>query len=159
MVPDYGLISAITLYSFGYLQAQDMARKLVMTYKLCSEQLSSQVNSPPPLLNSPPGAKAHGPLRLWHARGDRRAARRRQPEAQVCGRARGHPHAPRHHRRQPSQVSRPGRAPLPGHPVRPVPRSGACSLPSPTSLRPPSVLLSTTLCDPRRPSNSLLPTG
>ena len=60
MVPDYGLISAITLYSFGYLQAQDMARKLVMTYKLCSEQLSSQVNSPPPLLNSPPGAKAHG---------------------------------------------------------------------------------------------------
>lgn len=42
-LPNYALIAEISLFAYGFLNAKDLSIKITTIFKLCSEQLSTQV--------------------------------------------------------------------------------------------------------------------
>ena len=46
MVPDYALIGEIMFYAYGFTDAKVLAKKMVTTFTLSSEQFSSQTCMP-----------------------------------------------------------------------------------------------------------------
>jgi dynein heavy chain len=42
VIPDYDLITEISLYSIGFKNADILAKKIISIYKFCSEILSNQ---------------------------------------------------------------------------------------------------------------------
>jgi dynein heavy chain, axonemal len=42
MIPDYTLIAVVLLYSYGFKDAKNLARKIIDNNRLCSQHLSLQ---------------------------------------------------------------------------------------------------------------------